>query len=625
MDIILRGSLIIFLFLITQTGAFSQRAIQKDIVIIGGGASGTMAGIQSARMGAEVLIVEKTEWLGGMLTAAGVSAIDGNHKLPSGLWGEFRSMLYSHYGGPAAVETGWVSNTLYEPSIGDKYLKMMAAGEKSLEVWHNAHWQKVQRDGSWAVEIRYNGKKRIVKAIILIDATELGDVAAAVDIPYDLGIESREESGESIAPESSYDLIQDLTYVATLKDYGEGVDKTIPKPKDYDPKIFHCSCNMEDEMGTTAKGSSCYQMLQYGRLPNDKYMINWPRCGNDTYLNLVEMPEKERQEELKKAKLKTLQFVYFIQKDLGFSNLGIAENEYPTADNLPMIPYHRESRRIHGQVRLTFPYLESPFDQPNAYYRTGVAVGDYPIDHHHLERKDAPKIDFSKEKIPSYNVPLGVLIPKSTENFIVAEKSISVSHIVNGATRLQPVVMGIGQAAGALAALAVKEDITPAEIPVRTVQHELLNAGVYLMPYIDVASDHPWFPAIQRIGATGIMEGIGIPYKWANQTWFYPEREISEYEFAEGMKKYFPEVEKIPASGNQLTIAFVAQIFQTVDAKLDLSYLKANLPAVFNKKCEPDYKLIKGEAAVLIDHFLAPFNQPVDITGALIEKNSTKE
>ena len=59
--------------------------------------------------------------------------------------------------------------------------------------------------------------------------------------------------------------------------------------------------------------------------------------------------------------------------------------------------------------------------------------------------------------IPSYGLPLGTLIPKDVEGLIVAEKSISVSNIINGTTRLQPMVMQIGQAAGALAALAVKE------------------------------------------------------------------------------------------------------------------------------------------------------------------------
>ena len=57
--------------------ACSRSDDSVDVLIIGGGASGVTAGIQSARMGVETLIVEETEWLGGMLTSAGVSAVDG--------------------------------------------------------------------------------------------------------------------------------------------------------------------------------------------------------------------------------------------------------------------------------------------------------------------------------------------------------------------------------------------------------------------------------------------------------------------------------------------------------------------------------------------------------------------
>ena len=57
---------------------------EYDVIIVGGGAGGTSAAIESARNGAKTLLIEETDWLGGMLTSAGVSAIDGNYKLPSG-------------------------------------------------------------------------------------------------------------------------------------------------------------------------------------------------------------------------------------------------------------------------------------------------------------------------------------------------------------------------------------------------------------------------------------------------------------------------------------------------------------------------------------------------------------
>ncbi|MBD3288840.1 FAD-dependent oxidoreductase, partial [candidate division KSB1 bacterium] len=52
---------------------------ETEVLIAGGGTSGFCAAIQAARSGARVILVEETPWLGGMLTSAGVSAIDGNH------------------------------------------------------------------------------------------------------------------------------------------------------------------------------------------------------------------------------------------------------------------------------------------------------------------------------------------------------------------------------------------------------------------------------------------------------------------------------------------------------------------------------------------------------------------
>ena len=75
------------------------------MLVVGGGASGTAAGIQSARMGVNTMIVEQTPWLGGMLTSAGVSCIDGNYKLRSGIFGEFTDSLAVRYGGYEALKT----------------------------------------------------------------------------------------------------------------------------------------------------------------------------------------------------------------------------------------------------------------------------------------------------------------------------------------------------------------------------------------------------------------------------------------------------------------------------------------------------------------------------------------
>jgi hypothetical protein len=611
--------LLVYGLLLTCCQTSAQVSYKTDILIIGGGASGTTAGIQAARMGVKTLIVEETEWLGGMLTAAGVSAIDGNHNLPSGLWGEFRQHLYDYYGGPKAVETGWVSNTLFEPSAGNTILKTMAR-HHNLAIWYKSVLKSIRKEGKlWKAEISSKGKKQSVEAKIVIDATELGDVMAALHIPYRVGMDSRFETGESFAPEKANNIIQDLTYVVVLKDFGPGADKTIPKPEGYDPDEFSCCCDVADPAShdNTPK-INCNQMITYGRLPNNKYMINWPKCGNDLYLNIIEMTDTERKEALKKAKLHSLRFIYHLQTKLGFKNLGIADDEFPTADRLPMIPYHRESRRLKGQVTLTLNDVTSPYTQKTALYRTGVAVGDYTIDHHHLKNPEAPQIDFVKIKVPSYNIPLGALIPADGEGLIVAEKSISVTNIVAGASRLQPVVLGVGQAAGALAATALLGNTDPANVSIRAVQKALLENNAYLMPFIDVKPGDASFKVIQKIGATGILKGTGLSYKWANQTWFYPQLPVSEWDLVNGLKDFYPPFEELHPSGNLVTADFLARAIKAIGKKevsagQILSYLEQNeFPGLTANSI-----LTRSMTAYVLDRFLDPFNTAIDFTGKI--------
>ena len=499
---------------------------EVDVLIVGGGASGISAGIQSARMGVKAVVLEETPWVGGMLTSAGVSCIDGNYNLRSGIFGEFIDSLAVRYGGWEALKTGWVSNVNYEPNVGQEVLSNMAAscGEK-LDLRRNTKVVSlVGEDGDWIITAKpEKGRKYKVRADVLIDATELGDVAKACGVEYKIGMEASEDTGESIAPQEANDIIQDLTYVAFLKDYGPDADMTIEKPEGYDPAPFYNSAvhpmNTVSETGQTIWSPG--MMITYGRTPGGRYMINWPIYGNDYYVNSIEMTPEERVEAYKAAKNFTLCFVYYIQTELGMKNLGLADDVFPTDDRLPFFPYHRESRRIVGEAFFTVDVAARPYDFK--YYRTGIAVGDYAVDHHHFrhpEWKSLPDLHFYP--IPSFNVPMGVMIPKQRdiEDLIVAEKSISVSNLMNGATRLQPVVMQLGQAAGALAALSQIQDKPVKRVRVRAVQKALLDAGCYIMPYLDLPKEHRHFKALQRIGATGILRGEGRNVGWANQTWF---------------------------------------------------------------------------------------------------------
>ena len=590
---------------------------EYDVIVIGGGAGGTSAAIQSARNGAKTLLIEETNWLGGMLTSAGVSAVDGNYKLPSGFWGEFKDSLVSHYGSLEALKTGWVSNTLFEPRVGNQILKSIAKNENNLKILFSTEVNSVIKlDLHKTEHYNFNVKssKGNFSSKVLIDATELGDVLPMIDEDYDLGMDSREMYGEDIAPEKNNDIIQDLTFVMILKNYKKSVK--IEKPKNYDPSEFYCStasinCPESDKALWTPK-----QMMNYGELPNGKIMINWPIYGNDYYSNLIEMNYDERNEVFKNAKEKSLRYLYYIQDELGYDNYSLSDEEFDTDDNFPPIPYYREARRIKGKVTFSLDYIKKPFDQIHPLYRTGILVGDYPVDHHHdahPDRYNLPQLAFYP--IPSYSLPIGSIISKKNPNFLVAEKSISVSNLVNGTTRLQPVVLQIGQIAGLIASESVKNNINTHQIDVRNIQKKFLDTGGYIQPYLDVEKNHPFFKAYQRIGSTGILKGTGINVGWSNQTWFYPEDKIDYLDLLKALDPYYD------LNKHELKDLKISSVYKWISSILgeDINEIEKNWESLGLKNFNKNKIINRGEFAIIVDYFLKPFESfKIDFKGGII-------
>lgn len=579
-----------------------------DVVVIGGGVSGTTAGIRAARLGAQTLIVEQGPWLGGMLTSAGVSATDGNYRLRGGMWGELRDSLEAHYGDAQSLKTGWVSNLLFEPSVGARIFRAMADNEEALTVKFETRATSIERtDVGWRLTLEGADGCQTVECKVLIDGTELGDVAAQLGVKYDIGMESRYVTNEDIAPEEANGIIQDLTMVMILKDYGR--DMTIERPADYDSTVFACAC--ENEICRTPKEAnrlwSKHMMMTYGRLPNGKIMINWPIEGNDYYVNMIEMNDEERAEAIAKAKAHTRNFLYFIQHELGMNTLYLADDEFPTEDLMPLMPYHRESRRTVGEVRFKLNHITNPYDF--TLYRTAIGVGDYPVDQHHTRYtgwEALPNLYF--HSIPSYGLPMGVLLPKDVDGLIVAEKSISVSNIVNGSTRLQPVVLQIGEAAGIVAALAVKQGIEPREVSVREVQREVLAGGGYLLPFLDLPATDPHFGALQRVGVTGIIEGVGMTVGWENQSWFRANETISMNELSRGLHSFDAAIPHIAEERNV-----------TVQDIIDHGSVTAEQWAEWGlENFDPTRDATRLECAVVIDKVLNPFAKGVTINGDFI-------
>jgi len=500
-----------------------NQTFTTDILVVGGGTGGTAAAIQAARQGVQTILVSETPWLGGMLTSAGVAAPDGNElaAFQTGLWGAFvRSLQHRQTGG---LDNSWVSMFTYDPRTGAKLLADWVQQLPNLQWIAGQTPLEVLQQGSCITGVRFADV--IVKAKVTLDATELGDLLPLAEVPHRWGWELQSEFEEPSAPVTTNELTQQYpvqapTWVVILKDFGiEGVAPEIPAPPRDDPEQF---------VGAW-EGYGAEQFLNYGRLPGGLFMINWPLHGNDYGEGVGRLVESQgkQQQFLQEARWHTQGFARFIQTQLG-RRYGLAEQVFPYSPlgggAYALHPYYRESRRLQGLVTVREQDIlpvaggrvaslpVDTTDRGSAINSAGaidaiasIALGNYANDHHY------PGVDFPlKPKSirwggrwtgTPFTIPYGCLVPVATDGLLVCEKNISVSHIANGSTRLQPIVMNIGQAAGMAAALCVELGCQPRDLPVRHIQEALLQdsaAPAAIIPLFNLPSNHPHWLYWQR-------------------------------------------------------------------------------------------------------------------------------
>jgi hypothetical protein len=484
-----------------------MQEIRAEVLVVGGGAGGTAAAIQAARRGAKTILVSEFSWLGGMLTAAGVSVPDGNEiaAFQTGIWGAFLQELRSRH--PTGLDHAWVSFFAYDPQIGAKIFADWVAALPNL------HWIRqqvpldVEKQGERLTAVRFADYR--IEAEIILDGTELGDVLALAAVPYRWGWEWRSEWGEPSAPGEANAMTQQYpvqapTWVVILQDFGAEAEE-IPEALATPPGAGIAPI---PSLQGTWQGYGKEQFLNYGRLPGNRFMLNWPQQGNDYGVGVGRLvgSEVDRQAFLQEAYWHSQRFARLVQQELG-QQYGLTDI-FPDESGLGgggfgLHPYYRESRRLRGLVTVReqdiLPSLGTVAALPIDRQRCeAIALGNYANDHHY------PGYDFplapkslrwgGRWTGTPFTLPYRCLVPEAIEGLLVCEKNISVSHIANGATRLQPVVLGIGQAAGMAAALCLERGCQPRDLPVEVLQTALLEdaiAPAALVPLFNLPPDHP--------------------------------------------------------------------------------------------------------------------------------------
>lgn len=540
-----------------------------DVIVAGGGTGGFGAAIQAARSGARVLLIEESEWLGGQMSAAAVGTMDED-----GLWGKFpvrergiyrefnesmvayyqtleKDPFVAYYSYPRQEEGG------YEPKASRAvlygFIREARARGATLDVSLRSRVVEVAKTGKavTGATIEFGDEsgatKKSVACKVLIDATEYGDVIPLTGARYRTG------NVTSDAPNPKA-LVQDHTWLAVVKEYPGGVPEELrikSPPPGYEEvaakkyKNYQLHGNMLwGGAGKGIKGNKSWRVYFAWRgmadtdspLTGERSNGRHTQCGfnggNDYPVTsgTLEDPKRRLIDE-REGIYRTLGALYYFQQlgvnwslavdegfDTPYNRAKMKERDLrpdlaALAVHLPQLPYVRESRRIVGVKTLVANDL-TRFEKAKLM-PTAVAMGDYFMDLDHGETSKAIEPDLDTHDSPRgggpFQVPFEVFIPEAIDGFVPAEKNIAQSRIANGATRLQPITMLTGQAAGMIAALAARENVQPRALDPRRVQGALLDAGCTLIQrwHEDVPWRTPIWKATQLCSLYQVMDRAG--------------------------------------------------------------------------------------------------------------------
>ncbi|MCW5963916.1 MAG: FAD-dependent oxidoreductase, partial [Bryobacterales bacterium] len=424
----------------------------------------------------------------------------------------------------------------HEPRVSLAVLEAMllpylSSGQLTLLLRHRPVAATASGDTVRAVRVRHldGGAEHDVEAAYFLDATEQGDLLPLAGVDYVTGAEARRDTNEPTAPEVAQPGNLQACTVCFVLGYREGEDHTIEKPasynfwRDYTPQLkpawpgklfslfYSAPATLQprelsfDPTRDSVPGKGL-NLWVYRRIRDRRYftdsaassdlcLVNWPQ--NDYWLgNLHEVPEAEYNRHVDAAKQLSLSLVHWLQTEaprpdggLGWKGLQLRKDAAGTEDGMAKYPYIRESRRIRAEFIVTEEHVgakaradatgKSGADLVATPFADSVGVGSYRIDLHPSTGGDN-YIDISS--LP-FQIPMGALIPRRTENLLAACKNLGVTHLTNGCYRLHPVEWNIGEAAGYLAAWCVQKQTTPRAVrntpaSFAAFQREIIRQGV---------------------------------------------------------------------------------------------------------------------------------------------------
>lgn len=441
-----------------------------SVIVVGGGVSGCMAALASARQGVKTLLVEQYGFLGGALTNAGVGPMmtfhAGKRQVVTGLPQELIDRMVCKGGCVGHIEdtTGYASSvTPFDAEILKLTLDEMLS-ESGVEVLFHARLTGVERQGNAlrAVRVQTRGGALSLEGSVFIDAT--GDAA----LSFIAGAQVRQGRDEDglCQPMTANLKVRNVDIAALKEEIRRNPHNFNVKDHasmDRAPMLSVAGFYEEFDAAKEAGEISTQRedVLLFETVHPGEVIVNTTRVVR---LNPVDPWDLSRAE--REGRRQADELIRFLRRRCaGFEKAELIS----TGVQIGV----RESRRVMGDYVLTAGDLlaSRPFED-------AVALGGYPVDIHNPTGSQTVTMPLKPGQY--YFIPLRALLVKGFDNLLVCGRCISATHEAEAAIRVAPIVMGIGQAAGTAAALCILKHARPRELSFDDVRHALEALGASL-------------------------------------------------------------------------------------------------------------------------------------------------
>lgn len=444
-----------------------------DVIVAGGGVSGSAAAIAAGRLGAKVLVIEQSGYLGGALTGCGVGPMmtfhAGEKQVIRGIMEEIVERLAG-----AGYSTGHIYDTMqyisYLTPFNSEGLKIVLdeiAAEAGCTVLFHTFIGGAACEGGKITSLTVCNKDGIhkVSASVYIDGTGDGDVASFAGAPMTKGRKS-DGAAQPMTMNMKYLNVDTEAVKEHIRTHIEDFSRHQGNEALMDTVSRFSFCGFQDEFREARERGEleikredvlCFETDRPG-----EYIVNTTRIIDHDAVDAVSLSDAEVT-----GRRQCRQLDRFLRAHVPGFEHAVLEFTGPSVGV-------RGSRQLSGKYTLT---AEDILERKK--FDSVIAHSAYPIDIHNPKGVGTDS-RFLSEMGTYYSIPYETLYCDEISNLLVAGRCISASFEAQAAIRTTPTAGALGHAAGVAAALAAKAGGDVSRVSTKEVQRMLKDQDAYL-------------------------------------------------------------------------------------------------------------------------------------------------